>query len=148
MVALIWFVAFLGFSSEFSFGYFFTTFVGEAVYKGDPEAPKDTELYQAYARGVRMGSWGLALEGALMSIVSLFQDKLANLMGLKQLFIIVQCSYGTMGLTAHTLYGDNVVVVIVLGGLSGPYMGVLLSIPYCRIISIYFGYNKHDEYRL
>ena len=132
---LLWFVTFLGFCSEFCFGYFFTTFVGEAVYKGDPEAPHDSEAYQAYAKGVRMGSWGLALEGALMSLVSLFQDKLANLIGLKQLFIIVQCLFVlvTMGLTMHVVYNDNVVVVIILGGLSGPYMGVLLSIPFTLV---------------
>ena len=104
-------------------------------YKGDPDAPPDSEAYQAYAQGVRIGSWGLALEGALMSIVSLFQDKLANLIGLKRLFIIVQCSFVvvTMGLTMHVVYDDNVVVVIILGGLSGPYMGVLLSIPFTLV---------------
>ena len=123
---------FLAFCAEFSFQYFFTTFVGESIYGGDPHAPQDTEAYQKYVEGVRMGSWGLAIGGVLLSIVSVFQNKLADWMGLKTLYIVVQCSFvlASFGLTLHTYYNDNIIIVIILGSCVGPYLGLLLSIPF------------------
>ena len=123
---------FLAFCAEFSFQYFFTTFVGESIYGGDPHAPQDTEAYQKYVEGVRMGSWGLAIGGVLLSIVSVFQNKLADCMGLKTLYIVVQCSFvlASFGLTLHTYYDDNIIVVTILGSLYGPYLGLLMSIPF------------------
>ena len=123
---------FLTLCAKFSFQYFFTIFVGESIYGGDPYAPQDTEAYQKYVEGVQMGSWGLAIGGVLLSIVSVFQNKLADWMGLKTLYIVVQCSFvlASFGLTLHTYYNDNIIIVIILGSLFGPYLGILLSIPF------------------
>ena len=122
----------IGFIAESSFLYFFTTFIGESIYGGDPHAPHDTEAYQNYVEGVRMGSWALAIGGVLLAVLSVFQDKLANWMGLKALYIAVQCLFvlATFGLTLHTFYGDNMIVITILGSLTGPYTGLFLSIPY------------------
>ena len=129
---ILWLAVFLGFCAEVSFKYFFTTFVGESIYGGNPHAPQNTEAYQKYVEGVRMGSWGLAIGGVLLSIVSVFQNKLADWMGLKTLYIVVQCSFvlASFGLTLHTYYGNNIIIVIMLGSLGGPYLGVLVSVPF------------------
>ena len=126
------FAVFLSFCAVSSLEYFFTTFVGESIYRGDPHAPQDTEAYQNYVEGVRMGSWGLAIGGVLLSILSVFQNKLADWMGLKALYIAVECSsvLASFGLTLHAYYNENIIVVTILGSLFGPYLGILLSIPF------------------
>ena len=132
---ILWLTSFIGFIAGDSFVYFFTTFIGESIYGGDPRAPQDTEAYQNYVEGVRMGSWGLAAGSALLAIASVFQDKLADWMGLKGLYIAVQCLFvlATFGLALHTLYGDNMVLITILGSLTGPYIGLFLSIPYTLV---------------
>ena len=129
---ILCFAVFLAFCANFSFQYFFTIFVGESIYGGDPHAPQDTEAYQNYMEGVRMGSWGLAIGGVLLSIVSVFQNKLADWMGLKALYIVVQCFFvlASFGLSLHNYYNNNIIIVIILGSLVGPYLGLLLSVPF------------------
>ena len=124
--------SFIGFTANNSFQYFFTTFVGESIYGGNPRAPQDTAAYQSYVEGVRMGSWGLAIGCVLLAVSSMLQDKLADWMGLKALYATFQCLFilASFGLTLHVLYSDNIIVVIVLGSLTGPYVGLFLSIPY------------------
>ena len=40
---------------------FFTDFVGQYMYGGQPDAQEHTRLAVLYDEGVRMGSWGLFL---------------------------------------------------------------------------------------
>lgn len=40
---------------------FYTDFMGEVVYEGDPKAPHDSEAYQRYNAGVSMGCWGMCI---------------------------------------------------------------------------------------
>lgn len=40
---------------------FYTDFMGEAVFQGDPKAPHTSEEYQKYNSGVTMGCWGLCI---------------------------------------------------------------------------------------
>lgn len=40
---------------------FYTDFMGEVVYDGDPKAPHDSEAYQRYNAGVSMGCWGMCI---------------------------------------------------------------------------------------
>ena len=47
---------------------FFTDFVGQSVYGGDPIAPAGTLKNEAYKRGVEIGSWGMAINAAASSL--------------------------------------------------------------------------------
>lgn len=40
---------------------FYTDFMGEVVFEGDPRAPHDSEAYQRYNAGVSMGCWGMCI---------------------------------------------------------------------------------------
>jgi hypothetical protein len=40
---------------------FYTDFMGEVVFQGDPKAPHTSEAYQKYNSGVTMGCWGLCI---------------------------------------------------------------------------------------
>lgn len=47
---------------------FFTDFVGQSIYDGDPLAPLGTQKGDAYKKGVEFGSWGMAINAASSSI--------------------------------------------------------------------------------
>lgn len=40
---------------------FYTDFMGEVVFQGDPKAPHASEAYQKYNSGVTMGCWGMCI---------------------------------------------------------------------------------------
>lgn len=40
---------------------FYTDFMGEVVFQGDPKAPHTSEAYQKYNSGVTMGCWGMCI---------------------------------------------------------------------------------------
>lgn len=52
---------FLGWLSFEGMLLFYTDFMGEVVFKGDPKAPHDSEAYQRYNAGVSMGCWGMCI---------------------------------------------------------------------------------------
>ncbi|KAG8434269.1 hypothetical protein GDO86_012590 [Hymenochirus boettgeri] len=62
---------FLGWLSFEGMLLFYTDFMGEVVFKGDPKAPHSSEEYQKYNAGVTMGCWGMciyAFSAALYSV--------------------------------------------------------------------------------
>ena len=40
---------------------YFTDFVGEAIFGGDPSAAEGSEEYELYDQGIRFGCWGMCL---------------------------------------------------------------------------------------
>nr|XP_033777180.1 proton-associated sugar transporter A isoform X2 [Geotrypetes seraphini] len=62
---------FLGWLSFEGMLLFYTDFMGEVVFQGDPKAPHGSEEYQKYNAGVTMGCWGMciyAFSAALYSV--------------------------------------------------------------------------------
>uniref|UniRef100_H3B1P5 Solute carrier family 45 member 2 n=2 Tax=Latimeria chalumnae TaxID=7897 RepID=H3B1P5_LATCH len=47
---------------------FFTDFMGQIVYHGDPYAPHNSTAYLTYERGVEVGCWGLCINAVFSSI--------------------------------------------------------------------------------
>ena len=60
---------------------YFTDFVGQAVYNGDPSAPEGTEAHARYEAGVKMGSIGMSLYSISCSFYSLSIEKLVKQFG-------------------------------------------------------------------
>lgn len=57
----VWFCSALGWLSFEGMLLFYTDFMGEVVFEGDPKAPHDSEAYQRYNAGVSMGCWGMCI---------------------------------------------------------------------------------------
>lgn len=55
---------------------YFTDFVGEAVYGGNPRAPVDTDERELYEEGVRFGCWGMSMYSLSCSCYSLIIERL------------------------------------------------------------------------
>lgn len=57
---------------------YFTDFVGQAVFGGDPKAARGSASYELYHAGVRMGSFGMSLYSLSCAIYSLCIDYLVK----------------------------------------------------------------------
>lgn len=57
---------------------YFTDFVGEAVFGGDPMAAKGSIEQSLYEEGVRFGCWGMAMYSLSCACYSLIIEKLIN----------------------------------------------------------------------
>ncbi|XP_028820137.1 solute carrier family 45 member 4 [Denticeps clupeoides] len=107
---------------------FYTDFMGQVIYEGDPTAPSNSTDLQNYHKGVQMGCWGLVIYAATAAICSaLLQKYLDNFdLSIKIIYIL-----GTLGFsigTAVMAIFPNVYVSMVM--ISS--MGVIsMSISYC-----------------
>lgn len=137
---LLWLTSVFGSFAIDIYLFFFTTFVGEAVYGGVSSAPVNSTLYQQYTKGVRMGSFGLAISSAVLMIVSLTLNPVANKIGIKTLFIGFQYVF-VVCCFAMTIF-HQIPVVLVLGAFYGPYVGMFLTIPF-QLIPLYNVSHHH-----
>lgn len=60
---------------------YFTDFVGEAVFHGNPTAPADSQEFLLYEQGVRFGCWGMSIYAFSCSIYSMSVTKLMKWIG-------------------------------------------------------------------
>lgn len=66
---------------------YFTDFVGEAVFHGDPTAPPGSELYNLYEDGVRFGCWGMAIYALSCAMYSMTIEKLISIFGTRLVYV-------------------------------------------------------------
>lgn len=67
---------------------FFTDFVGQYMYGGQPDAPEHTKFAVLYDEGVRMGSWGLFLHSLTACLYAFFiQQHIVRLLGHRAVFV-------------------------------------------------------------
>lgn len=61
---------------------YFTDFVGESVFHGDPKAAEGSIEYEQYTEGVRFGCWGMAMYSLSCACYSMIIEKLIKQYGL------------------------------------------------------------------
>lgn len=66
---------------------YFTDFVGEAVFHGDPKAAPGSELYNLYEDGVRFGCWGMAIYALSCAMYSMTIEKLISIFGTRLVYV-------------------------------------------------------------
>lgn len=66
---------------------YFTDFVGEAVFHGDPKAPAGSELYNLYEDGVRFGCWGMAIYALSCAMYSMTIERLISIFGTRLVYV-------------------------------------------------------------
>nr|BAE21586.1 unnamed protein product [Mus musculus] len=107
---------------------FYTDFMGQVIFKGNPQAPSNSTKWHAYNAGVKMGCWGLVIYAATGAICSaLLQKYLDNY----DLSIRIIYMLGTLGFsvgTAVMAMFPNVYVAMVTISTMGV---VSMSISYC-----------------
>lgn len=65
--------------SHLCYNLYFTDFVGEAVFHGNPS--QESPMYSLYEEGVRFGCWGLCIFSFTCSIYSMFSEILIKKVG-------------------------------------------------------------------
>ncbi|XP_008561884.1 PREDICTED: solute carrier family 45 member 4-like [Galeopterus variegatus] len=107
---------------------FYTDFMGQVIFEGDPKAPSNSTAWHSYNAGVKMGCWGLVIYAATGAICSaLLQKYLDNY----ELSVRVIYVLGTLGFsvgTAVMAMFPNVYVAMVTISTMGI---VSMSISYC-----------------
>ncbi|XP_077872754.1 solute carrier family 45 member 4 isoform X2 [Ictidomys tridecemlineatus] len=107
---------------------FYTDFMGQVIFKGDPKDASNSTAWHAYNAGVKMGCWGLVIYAATGAICSaLLQKYLDNYdLSIKVIYVL-----GTLGFSAGTAVMamfPNVYVAMVTISTMGI---VSMSISYC-----------------
>ncbi|XP_061168874.1 proton-associated sugar transporter A-like [Saccostrea echinata] len=110
---------------------YFTDFVGQAVFRGDPKAPRLSHLHKLYNDGVRLGSFGMALYSLSCAFYSMFIEKLVEKFGAKWVYIGGQFVYCVgMIIMAAT---QSRVTVILLSPTAGIMYATLFTMPYMLV---------------
>ncbi|XP_028591899.1 solute carrier family 45 member 4 [Podarcis muralis] len=107
---------------------FYTDFMGQVIFNGDPKAPSNSTELHAYNAGVQMGCWGLVIYAATAAVCSaLLQKYLDNYdLSIRVIYIL-----GTLGFsigTAVMAMFPNVYVAMIMISSMGI---VSMSISYC-----------------
>ncbi|KAG7211809.1 hypothetical protein KM043_011040 [Ampulex compressa] len=110
---------------------YFTDFVGEAVYGGNPQAPDGSKERELYESGVRFGCWGMSMYSLSCSCYSLIIEKLIQRYKARRVYITGLLFYSTgmmlMALTKHP------VGVIIFSWTAGVMYSTLFTMPYLLV---------------
>ncbi|XP_072522429.1 proton-associated sugar transporter A isoform X1 [Salminus brasiliensis] len=126
---------FLGWLSFEGMLLFYTDFMGEVVFDGDPKAPHDSEAYQRYNAGVTMGCWGMCIYAFSAAFYSAILEKLEERFSLRTLYFFAYLAFG-LGTGLATL-STNLYVVLSLCVTYGVLFSSLCTLPYSLLCEYY-----------
>lgn len=114
-----------------SYCLYFTDFVGEAVFGGDPMAPPNSEKALLYDEGVRFGCWGLSVYALSCSIYSMFVEKIIKYTSTRATYIggILVFAIGMLILG----FWPTKIGVLILSSTSGVIYATLFTMPYILV---------------
>uniref|UniRef100_A0A3B3XRA5 Solute carrier family 45 member 4b n=1 Tax=Poecilia mexicana TaxID=48701 RepID=A0A3B3XRA5_9TELE len=121
---------------------FYTDFMGQVIFRGNPKAPGNSTELQDYHRGVQMGCWGLVVYAATAAVCSaILQKSLDNFdLSIRVIYVV-----GTLGFsigTAIMAIFPNVYVSMVMISTMGI---ISMSISYCPY-ALLGQYHEIKEY--
>ncbi|XP_073650952.1 solute carrier family 45 member 4 isoform X2 [Tursiops truncatus] len=107
---------------------FYTDFMGQVIFEGDPKAPSNSTAWQAYSAGVKMGCWGLVIYAATGATCSALLQKYLDNYDLSIRIIYVLGTLGfSIGTAVMAMFANVYVAMIMIST-----MGVVsMSISYC-----------------
>uniref|UniRef100_A0A3Q2E200 Proton-associated sugar transporter A n=1 Tax=Cyprinodon variegatus TaxID=28743 RepID=A0A3Q2E200_CYPVA len=126
---------FLGWLSFEGMLLFYTDFMGEVVFEGDPKAPHDSDAYQRYNAGVNMGCWGMCIYAFSAAFYSAILEKLEERFSLRTLYFFAYLAFG-LGTGLATL-STNLYVVLSLCVTYGVLFSSLCTLPYSLLCEYY-----------
>nr|XP_005910459.1 PREDICTED: solute carrier family 45 member 4 [Bos mutus] len=107
---------------------FYTDFMGQVIFEGDPKAPSNSTAWQAYSAGVKMGCWGLVIYAATGATCSALLQKYLDSYDLSIRVVYVLGTLGfSLGTAVMAMFANVYVAMIMIST-----MGVVsMSISYC-----------------
>ncbi|XP_063850625.1 LOW QUALITY PROTEIN: proton-associated sugar transporter A-like [Scylla paramamosain] len=110
---------------------YFTDFVGEAVFGGDPGAPDGSQEKRLYIDGVRFGCWGMALYSLSCSCYSFLIEKLVKRFGARPVYVYGQLVYSVGMVFMAAL--RHPAAVIIFSCCAGVMYSTLFTMPYLLV---------------
>ncbi|XP_045715134.1 proton-associated sugar transporter A isoform X2 [Phyllostomus hastatus] len=126
---------FLGWLSFEGMLLFYTDFMGEVVFQGDPRAPRASEAYQKYSSGVTAGCWGMCIYAFSAAFYSAILEKLEEYLSIRTLYFVAYLAFG-LGTGLATL-SRNLYVVLSLCVTYGILFSTLCTLPYSLLCDYY-----------
>ncbi|KAK2819291.1 hypothetical protein Q5P01_024852 [Channa striata] len=118
---------------------FFTDFMGQIVYKGNPYAAHNSTAYATYERGVEIGCWGLCINAVSSALYSYVQRFLLPYIGLKGLYFVGYFVFG-LGTSLIGLF-PNIIATLILCSVFGVMSSTLYTIPFNLVAE----YQREEE---
>ena len=122
---------FFSWAAVMGFNLFFTDFVGQAVYGGNPNAPADSPLQGLYDEGVRMGSWGLLLHCITSAVYATCIGHLITRFGSRHTYFIGIFTFSMA--MAVMVISRNVYVVITMAACTGFGYATMTTVPFLLV---------------
>ncbi|KAK7886367.1 hypothetical protein WMY93_025988 [Mugilogobius chulae] len=107
---------------------FFTDFMGQVIFEGDPIAPGNSTEQLNYLKGVQMGCWGLVIYAATSAVCSVILQKYLDHfdLSIKIIYIVGTLSF-SVGTAVMAIFPNVYVAMVMISS-----MGVIsMSISYC-----------------
>ncbi|CAF2372273.1 unnamed protein product [Rotaria sp. Silwood2] len=120
-------------SAIMTFNLFFTDFVGQTVYEGDPSADELSIERIKYDQGVRAASYGLLFHCIVGALYAPLLKRLINQFGIHLTFSFSMFIFALSMLVMY--FSRNIIIVNILASLSGLGMASLTSIPYTLVMT-------------
>ncbi|XP_049889897.1 solute carrier family 45 member 4 [Epinephelus moara] len=121
---------------------FFTDFMGQVIYHGDPTAPINSTLLEDYHKGVQMGCWGLVIYAMTAATCSaILQKYLDNFdLSIKVIYIMGTLAF-SIGTAVMAMFPNVYVAMVMISS-----MGIIsMSISYCPY-ALLGQYHEMKEY--
>ncbi|XP_064802901.1 solute carrier family 45 member 4-like isoform X1 [Oncorhynchus masou masou] len=121
---------------------FYTDFMGQVIYAGDPTAPANSTGLHNYHKGVQMGCWGLVVYAATAAVCSaVLQKYLDNYdLSIKVIYILGTLSF-SLGTAVMAIFPNVYVAMVMIST-----MGIIsMSISYCPY-ALLGQYHENKQY--
>ncbi|KAK2854921.1 hypothetical protein Q7C36_006790 [Tachysurus vachellii] len=121
---------------------FYTDFMGQVIYEGDPKAAANSNELQNYHKGVQMGCWGLVIYAAIAAICSAVLQKYLNSYDLSIKIIYMVGTLGfAVGTAVMSIFPNVYVAMIMISSMGF----ISMSISYCPY-TLLGQYHEIKEY--
>ncbi|KAK2854941.1 hypothetical protein Q7C36_006810 [Tachysurus vachellii] len=121
---------------------FYTDFMGQVIYEGDPKAAANSTELQNYHKGVQMGCWGLVIYAATAAICSAVLQKYLNSYDLSIKIIYMVGTLGfAVGTAVMSIFPNVYVAMIMISSMGF----ISMSISYCPY-TLLGQYHEIKEY--
>ncbi|MBN3275005.1 S45A4 protein, partial [Polyodon spathula] len=121
---------------------FYTDFMGQVIYEGDPQAPTNSTELRNYHNGVQMGCWGLVIYATTAAICSaMLQKYLDNCeLSIKIIYILGTLAFA-IGTAVMAIFPNVYVTMVMIST-----MGIIsMSVSYCPY-ALLGQYHEMKEY--
>ncbi|XP_063701955.1 proton-associated sugar transporter A-like isoform X2 [Culicoides brevitarsis] len=122
---------FLSWMSHCCYCLYFTDFVGEAVFNGDPTAEKGSQGHQLYEDGIRFGCYGLAIYAAACCFYSMTIETLISKLGAKIVYVGGLTTFGVGMLLLGVFPTKNLCLILSITG--GVIYATLFTFPFLLV---------------